>query len=254
MSELERGTWRRRPDLNRGWRFCRFNGVVTRVVSCWSLVGPAPPFYLVFGPYWTTFGLQSRCSPHPAIVSLSHGRPAVLPSISTAASKSRARITARRPDGSGSACRRSGTTSMSACCRPRPVSSCRSTCAPAAAGTRFTTRTAPRARHPRRGAARACDLGRPVDRHGVQRTSTSTTAAGHPPFSACSRWRNNTGRPSSRTPPKPRCEINVPTYRFLRKYLERRPPVPLTLRQVDPLIRQLTLYRDLIDRKTGDPL
>ena len=28
---------------------------------------------------------------------------------------------------------------------------------------------------------------------------------------------------------------------------------PLTLRQVDPLIRQLTLYRDLIDRKTGDP-
>ena len=31
------------------------------------------------------------------------------------------------------------------------------------------------------------------------------------------------------------------------------PPVPLTLRQVDPLIRQLTLYRDLIDRRTGDP-
>src|SRR5881296_296081 len=49
-------------------------------------------------------------------------------------------------------------------------------------------------------------------------------------------------------------EIGVPTYRFLRKYVERRPPVPLTLRQVDPLIRQLTLYRDLIDRKTGDSL
>ena len=48
-------------------------------------------------------------------------------------------------------------------------------------------------------------------------------------------------------------EIGVPTYRFLRKYVEHRPPVPLTLRQVDPLIRQLTLYRDLIDRKTGDP-
>ena len=27
----------------------------------------------------------------------------------------------------------------------------------------------------------------------------------------------------------------------------------LTLKQVDPLIRQLTLYRDLIDRTTGDP-
>ena len=47
-------------------------------------------------------------------------------------------------------------------------------------------------------------------------------------------------------------EAGAPTYRFLRRYLERRPPLPLTLRQVDPLIRQLTLYRDLIDRKTGD--
>jgi hypothetical protein len=47
-------------------------------------------------------------------------------------------------------------------------------------------------------------------------------------------------------------ELGVPTYRFIRRYLERRPPVPLTLRQVDPLIRQLTLYRDLIDRRTGE--
>ena len=38
------------------------------------------------------------------------------------------------------------------------------------------------------------------------------------------------------------------------RLLERRLPAPLTLRQVDPLIRQLTLYRDLIDRKTGDPI
>jgi transposase len=47
-------------------------------------------------------------------------------------------------------------------------------------------------------------------------------------------------------------DLGVPTYRFLRRYLERRPPVLLTLRQIDPLIRQLTLYRDLIDRRTGD--
>src|SRR5438093_1260991 len=47
-------------------------------------------------------------------------------------------------------------------------------------------------------------------------------------------------------------EMGAPSYRFLRRYLERRPPVPLTLRQVDPLIRQLTLYRDLIDQKTGE--
>jgi transposase len=48
-------------------------------------------------------------------------------------------------------------------------------------------------------------------------------------------------------------DVGVPTYRFVRKYIERRPPVPLTLRQVDPLIRQLTLYRDLVQQKTGGP-
>jgi hypothetical protein len=51
-------------------------------------------------------------------------------------------------------------------------------------------------------------------------------------------------------------ELGVVTYRFLRRYLERQVPLHLTLHQVDPLIRQLTLYRDLIDRRTattGDP-
>ena len=47
-------------------------------------------------------------------------------------------------------------------------------------------------------------------------------------------------------------ELGVPTYRFLKRYRDRRPSVPLTLRQVDPLIRQLSRYRDLIDRRTGD--
>jgi hypothetical protein len=45
-------------------------------------------------------------------------------------------------------------------------------------------------------------------------------------------------------------ELCVYEYRFIRRYLERRPP--LTLRQVDPLIRQLTLYRDLINIKTQE--
>ena len=40
-------------------------------------------------------------------------------------------------------------------------------------------------------------------------------------------------------------ELHVYEYRFVRRYLERRPP--LTLRQVDPLIRELTQYRDLIN-------
>jgi transposase len=44
-------------------------------------------------------------------------------------------------------------------------------------------------------------------------------------------------------------ECAVPTYRFVKRYVDRLPEAPLSLRQVDPLIRQLTLYRDLIDRK-----
>jgi transposase len=48
-------------------------------------------------------------------------------------------------------------------------------------------------------------------------------------------------------------EMGAPSYRFVRRYLEQRPQAPLSLRQVDPLIRQLTLYRDLIDKKTGEP-
>ncbi len=45
-------------------------------------------------------------------------------------------------------------------------------------------------------------------------------------------------------------ELRVYEYRFIRRFLERRPT--LTLRQVDPLIRQLTLYRDLINMKTQE--
>jgi hypothetical protein len=36
----------------------------------------------------------------------------------------------------------------------------------------------------------------------------------------------------------------------VRRYLEHGPQLPLNLRQVDPLIRQLTLYRDLIQART----
>jgi hypothetical protein len=44
-------------------------------------------------------------------------------------------------------------------------------------------------------------------------------------------------------------ECGATTYRFVRRYLEHRPPVPLTLRQVDPLIRELTHYRAVIAQK-----
>ena len=45
-------------------------------------------------------------------------------------------------------------------------------------------------------------------------------------------------------------EVEVYDYRFVRRYLERKAPAPLTLRQVDPLIRQLSLYRDVIEKRT----
>lgn len=47
-------------------------------------------------------------------------------------------------------------------------------------------------------------------------------------------------------------ELGVPTYRFVRRYVERHPPPQLMLKQVDPLIRELTLYRDVIVRKTKE--
>ena len=47
-------------------------------------------------------------------------------------------------------------------------------------------------------------------------------------------------------------EMGIPTYRFVSGYLKRHPPPHLTLKQVDPLIRQLTLYRDLINLKTKE--
>jgi len=45
-------------------------------------------------------------------------------------------------------------------------------------------------------------------------------------------------------------ETGTCEYHFVRRYLERNPQLPLSLQQVDPLIRQLTLYRDLIESKT----
>jgi transposase len=45
-------------------------------------------------------------------------------------------------------------------------------------------------------------------------------------------------------------ELGVVDYRALRRYLERRPAPPLSLTQIDPLIRSLSHYRELIDQKT----
>ena len=44
-------------------------------------------------------------------------------------------------------------------------------------------------------------------------------------------------------------DIGVHEYRFARRYLERRPHPQMFLRQIDPLIRELTEYRDFINLK-----
>ncbi len=45
-------------------------------------------------------------------------------------------------------------------------------------------------------------------------------------------------------------EMGVTEYRFMRRYLERCPQAPLSLQQINPLIRELVEYRNLIDQKT----
>ena len=57
-------------------------------------------------------------------------------------------------------------------------------------------------------------------------------------------------------------EMEISDFRFVRRYLERNRQPALSLRQVDRLIRQLSLYRDLIEnepnhhrtrRRTNEP-
>jgi hypothetical protein len=46
--------------------------------------------------------------------------------------------------------------------------------------------------------------------------------------------------------------MGVHEYHFVRRYLERQPQLPLSLHQVDPLIRELVQYRDLIHQRTKE--
>jgi transposase len=47
-------------------------------------------------------------------------------------------------------------------------------------------------------------------------------------------------------------DMGVREYRFVRRYLERCPQAPISLHQVDPLIRELVQYRDLINYRTKE--
>lgn len=45
-------------------------------------------------------------------------------------------------------------------------------------------------------------------------------------------------------------DVGLPQYRVVRRWLDHHPPQPLMLRHVDPLIRELSHYRDVINRQT----
>jgi transposase len=47
-------------------------------------------------------------------------------------------------------------------------------------------------------------------------------------------------------------DLGVHEYHFVRRYLERQPQLPLSLHQVDPLIRELVQYRELINQRTKE--
>jgi hypothetical protein len=47
--QISQGFWRRRPDLNRGWRFCRFRWVLYLIDSSCSLASSVPPFQWCLG-------------------------------------------------------------------------------------------------------------------------------------------------------------------------------------------------------------
>ena len=139
--------------------------------------------------------------------------------------------------------------------RRRPVSCCASICARRAAGIASTTTTGRRGR--RRARSRCSPRAKTAGPHisaVCDYIHQHDGAAGVRRILGVLALAKKHGPAVVDEAAKAALDLGVPTYRFLRRYLERRLPAPLTLRQVDPLIRQLTLYRDLIDRKTGDPL
>ena len=62
-------------------------------------------------------------------------------------------------------------------------------------------------------------------------------------------WSSNTAAQLATMLVRRRWNCASPSIAFVRRYLERNPQAPLSLKQVDPLIRELTQYRDLIQQR-----
>jgi len=172
--------------------------------------------------------------------------------ISTAASKSKPRTTAHRRAGSGACCACNGMSCTFVCSIPRRATAAR-TRAPEAGMVS----------HQRRGSSQAhaaaysqllgragragshigalCDaIHRAQGEVGVRRILGVLSLA------------KKYGAAATDEACAAALEMGVQEYRFVRRYLERCPQAPLSLQQVDPLIRELVQYRDFINYKTKE--
>ena len=149
-----------------------------------------------------------------------------------------------------------GCPGMSACWIHRPASYCASTCARRAAVIASKTKTVPSTH--RWAHSNCCAAPTKPERRSARSAAACTSEQGRdrgaPHSWACCRWPRSTVPPASTMPAPPRWKSASCEYRFVRRYLERHPQLPLSLRQVDPLIRAThavpRLHREQNQRRT----
>src|SRR5271166_2274948 len=173
--------------------------------------------------------------------------------IWTAASRSKPLTTGHRRAGSDARSGCNGMTCMSACSIPRPGNCCANTCARSEDGIASRPRTAPSGR---RCAPRNC-CGGPVELDCISARSATPSIVRKAEVGVrrilgvlCLAKKYGTAAVDEACAAA--LEMGVQEYRFVRRYLERHPQAPLSLQQVDPLIRELVQYRDLIDYRTKE--
>ena len=176
---------------------------------------------------------------------------AIAPFTWTAVSRLMRPITERLRDGSGARCRCSGTGCSCACSIRGPDSCCASICGRSAAHTASAMRTVRGVPHfsIRQLLARAHKAGASIGAlcdaiH--QREAELGARRIQGVLSLAKKY----GCAAADETCALALELRVPEYRFVRRCLERSPQAPLNLRQVDPLIRELVQYRDLIQQRT----
>src|SRR6202521_3290672 len=166
-----------------------------------------------------------------------------------AASKWKRPTMARLPAGSGAASRCSGICRRSDCWIRSPANCCGSTCASSAAAIGSKTKTRRTPFSTQQLLSRAAKAGTHIGAlcqalHQRQGPVAVRRILGV--LSLAKKY----GIASADDACAMALETGACEYRFVLRYLERNPQLPLSLRQVDPLIRQLTLYRDLIENRT----